>query len=370
MVQLRANIRRSIKFYNAQVDAFHNTNPTGNKSERTQEARNFVTDDDTRFHWIRKQYNHAAEGRRYKFYAGSIRIALYRPFFKQRLYFDHNLVEAVRKFPEIYPGPDTENFGISITGLGSIAPFYTLMTDMIADSGFTSPSKYFPRYRYEKFIEFGTEKIERVSNINPKALAEFRQHYRDNDISENDLFYYTYGVLHSQQWRETFANDLAKSAARIPMASSLADFRAFVDAGWELSKLHVNYESVKPYPLDEVHSASWQPNAPNAYRVEKMKYAGKGRKRDKSTIVYNAHITLRDIPEQAHDYVLGTRSALDWLIDRYQIRTHKKSGIVNDPNDWAAEVGEPRYILDLIKRVTTVSLETVALVRALPELPI
>jgi len=144
----------------------------------------------------------------------------------------------------------------------------------------------------------------------------------------------------------------------------------FVAAGQKLADLHVNYETVAPYPLEVSYGAKWRPEAPGAYRVEKMKYARKNKKDDKSIIHYNAHITLRGIPAAAQDYVLGSRSALDWLLDRYQLRTHKKSGIVNDPNDWAAELGEPRYILDLLKRVTTVSVETVAIVRGLPELPI
>ena len=217
---------------------------------------------------------------------------------------------------------------------------------------------------------FDNSQRQRVSNINPAALAEFRAHYKDSAISEDDLFYFTYGVLHSGQWRETFANDLAKSAARIPMAATLDDFRAFAAAGRELADLHVNYESVEPYQLKEIHASNWNPDAPEAFRVEKMKYAGKRPNLDMSTIIYNAGITLTGIPAAAHDYKLGTRSALDWLIDRYQIRTHKKSGIVNDPNDWAHEVGDPRYILDLVKRVTTVSLRTVDIVNSLPQLPI
>ncbi len=217
---------------------------------------------------------------------------------------------------------------------------------------------------------FDNSQLQRVSNINPAALAEFRGHYGDGDISEDDLFYYTYGILHSQQYRDTFANDLAKSAARIPMAASLVDFRAFVAAGRELADLHVNYETVEPYPLDEIHGPNWNADAPEAYRVEKLKYGGKRPNLDTSVIIYNAGITLTGIPAGAHDYKLGTRSALDWLIDRYRVTTHKKSGIVNDPNDWADEVGEPRYILDLIKRVTRVSLRTVEIVRGLPELPI
>ena len=132
----------------------------------------------------------------------------------------------------------------------------------------------------------------------------------------------------------------------------------------------MNYETVEPYPLEEIHAPNWNPDAPEAYRVEKMKYAGKRPNLDMSTIIYNAGITLVGIPAEAHDYKLGTRSALDWLIDRYRVTTHKKSGITNDPNDWADEVGDPRYILDLVKRVTTVSLRTVEIVNGLPELPI
>ena len=260
-------------------------------------------------------------------------------------------------------------------GPGSSVPFAALMTCTISDIGLSSgngASPYLPRYRYESTatLDARDAQLKRVSNINPAAVAEFRKHYNDDSISEDDLFYYTYGVLHSQQYRETFANDLAKSAARIPMAASLADFRAFAAAGRELGDLHVNYESVEPYPLDEIYSASWTPDAANAYRVEKMKYSGKRPNLDTSTIIYSAGISLTGIPRAAHDYKLGTRSALDWLLDRYQVKTHKKSGIVNDPNDWSAEVGEPRYILDLIKRVTTVSLRTVEIVNGLPELPI
>ena len=246
------------------------------------------------------------------------------------------------------------------------------MSDRIVETGLSSPTAYLPRYRYDKeaSLDARDAEIERVSNINPAALAEFCAHYRDSHISEDDLFYYTYGVLHSQQYRETFSNDLAKSAARIPMAASLDDFRAFAAAGSQLADLHVHYEAVEPYPLEEIRAANWNPNADDAFRVEKMRYAGKRPNLDTSTIIYNAGITLTGIPAVAHEYKLGTRSALDWLIDRYKVTTHKKSGIVNDPNDWAAEVGKPRYILDLIKRVTTVSVRTVEIVNGLPELPI
>ena len=151
------------------------------------------------------------------------------------------------------------------------------------------------------------------------------------------------------------------------MAATVGDFRAFADAGRELAELHINYETVEPYGLVETPAADWKAEAADAYRVTKMSYAGRGGA-DKSTIIYNAGITLSGIPEKAQQYRLGSRSALDWLIDRYLVKTDKASGIVNDPNDWAAEQGNPRYILDLVKRVTAVSVKTVDIVAGLPGL--
>ena len=147
------------------------------------------------------------------------------------------------------------------------------------------------------------------------------------------------------------------------------DFCTFAEAGRSLAELHVHYEQVQPYPLKEIHSDQWNPDRPDAYRVEKMKYAGKRPQLDRSTILYNAGITLTGIPAEAHEYRLGSRSAIDWLIKRYQVKTDRKSGITNDVNDWAVEINQPRYILKLIKRITTVSMKTVNIVKGLPELP-
>ena len=158
---------------------------------------------------------------------------------------------------------------------------------------------------------------------------------------------------------DRFGRDLKKLLPRIP---KVKNFRAFSDAGRALSALHLGYETIEPYPLDEQRSV----NA--SYRVEKMKYAKTGRVADKSTVVYNSGITVSGIPEEAHEYMLGSRSAIDWIIERYQVKTDKASGIVNDPNDWAEEQGNPRYILDLLARIVTVSVETVKIVKSLPPL--
>ena len=361
-----------MKFYNKQMESFKALGATGNLKERSGKAKPFLGNTPADFHWNAETIRHVAGGTKYTVAESGFTTASYRPFHKQHLYFNQHLNSRTGKFAEIYPSYDAANIGIAITATGANVPFHALMTDSIVDTHMNADTIYFPRWRYtpcEKALG-KSNGLERASNINPAALAEFRDYYGNQSITDDNLFYYTYGVLHSQQYRGTFANDLSKVPVRIPMAASLQGFRAFAEAGRELGDLHVNYETVEPYPLDEIHGEGWNPDAPNAYCVEKMAYSGKSPNRDKTRIIYNAGITLAGIPERAHEYQLGSRSALDWLIDRYQVRTHSASGIMNDPNDWATELGEPRYILDLIKRVTTVSLRTVDIVKGLPELPI
>ena len=372
--QIKANIRRSIEVYNATVEAFIATRPSGSARERFELAKGFVSNSTagSQFHWSRESLRHLANGQYFSVDNEGFRTSAYRPFFKQILYFNQELVKLMGQLPELYPDPDTDNLGLYITGTGISAPFSALITNTIADDGLTGHAVCLPRYHFIQAQKLTRQpdadnpEMERVSNINPKALSQFREWYHDTAITEDDLFYYTYGMLHCQQWREAFADDLTKAPARIPMVVTAEDFRAFVEAGRQLADLHVNYESAEPYDLEEIHAPGWDADAPGAYRVEKMSYAGRSPNLNPTRIIYNAGITLAGIPEHAHEYRLGSRSALDWLIDRYQVTTHKASGIVNDPNDWATEHDQPHYILDLVKRVTTVSVRTVGIVRNLP----
>ena len=378
--ELRANIQRSVDFYNERVEEYRETNPTGSIAERAAQGKAFVGDTPSRFHWGRENYRDLANGATYKVQDADFRTGVYRPFFKQRLYFNRDLNNSVRDFQELYPDQAFKNLGIYVRGHGCPDPFSTLITDGITDlallGSWNGASLYLPRYRYvptQALMQTpGADRpeVERVTNIAPAAVVEFREHYGDNGITDDDLFYYTYGMLHCRQWREAFADDLSKVQARIPMAPTTEDFHAFVGAGRELADLHVNYETVPLYPLEEIHAPGWDADTPGAYRVAKMSYAGSRPNLDTSRIIFNSTITLAGIPSEAHEYRLGSRSALDWLVDRYQVRTDSKSGITNNPNDWATEHDDPRYILDLVKRVTTVSVETVKIVKALPELPI
>ena len=204
---------------------------------------------------------------------------------------------------------------------------------------------YLPRWRYLPSSEAlsNSSKLERVSNVNPTALTAYRERYEDQSITDDDLFYHVYGILHSKQYRERRSlPNWENHLSRIPMPASLADFRAFARAGRELARLHVGYESAEPYDLDVHVVDNWDIDEPRAYRVTKMAYRRKGKGMDKTNIRYNAGITLAGIPEEAHEYQLGSRSALDWLVDRYEVKTDSKNGITNDPNDWSIEIGRPQ----------------------------
>ena len=203
-------------------------------------------------------------------------------------------------------------------------------------------------------------------NINDEALDTYRARYGEW-VTNDHIFAYVYGILHSPEYRERYAGDLAKLLPRIPEVATAEAFRAFSEAGQRLLNLHIGYEAAAPYPLEE-RLAPRAPAGPERYRVQKMRWAGTSKATDRSIIVYNDWITLAGIPDEAHEYVVGPRSALEWLLDRYRVTTDKDSGIVNDPNDWGLEIGDPRYIIDLVKRVTTVSVETMAIVKALPPL--
>jgi predicted helicase len=215
--------------------------------------------------------------------------------------------------------------------------------------------------------------------ITDEGLAHFQSAYFGEQISKKDVFYYVYGLLHSPDYREKYADNLAKELPRIPRVKTATDFWAFSKAGRDLAGLHVNYEQVEMYPLnveivgrDSSRHVGLKPDLPDAdYRVEKMKYGKKGKDKDLTTLHYNDKIILTGIPLEAYDYIVNGKPALDWVVERQCVKTDKDSGIVNDANDWAIEtMNNPRYPLELFMRVVTVSLETMKIVNGLPKLEI
>lgn len=205
--------------------------------------------------------------------------------------------------------------------------------------------------------------------ITDAGLQHFKDAYKGEAISKEDLFYYIYGLLHSEDYKARYADNLSKELPRIPAVKKFADFQAFSTAGRKLADLHINYETVAPYQVDIEGGALLLADFTDAdYRVTQMKFASKT---DKTCVVYNHKITMSGIPVEAYDYVVNGKPALEWVMERQAVTTHKDSGIVNDANLWATEtVGDAAYPLKLFQRVITVSLETMKIVRALPRLDI
>ena len=289
------------------------------------------------------------------------RLGMYRPFSLHHVYFDDDLNERPGRQAALFPTKKCENLVIQATGVGSTKPFSCLITDKLPDLENISKGQCFPLYWYEKqegYLNFGGDEavgdLIRHQAITAWALEKFRAAYADPKINREDIFYYIYGLLHSLEYRERFANDLRKEFPRIPLA---ADFRSFSRIGRELAYWHLNYESVEPYPVKERSSGD--------FTVTKMRFPKKG---VRDIIIYNATTVLSGIPLEAYDYVVNGKSAIEWIMERYAVTTDKKSGIVNDPNAWCREHNNPRYIIDLLKRVIRVSLETNRLVASLPPL--
>lgn len=295
------------------------------------------------------------------------RIACYRPFVKQLLYYDNALNERQYQMMKLFPTPKHENVVIQLTGNGSSKPFSCIVTPVLPDLEVISKGQCFPLYWYEKreqqqgVLELGLEEAKgdyiRKDGITTYALREFKAAYGDPKIGKEDIFYYVYGLLHSEEYRTRFANDLKKELPRIP---KVKHFWEFSKAGRELAALHLNYETVEPYPLTEESKGN--------FRIEdKMRFPKKG---VKDVIIYNSTTILRDIPLEAYEYIINGKSAIEWIMERYAITTDKASGITNDPNAWCDEHNSPRYIIDLLRRIVTISVETVRIVRALPPMEI
>ena len=324
-----------------------------------------------------------AHGQLYELRDEVVRRSLYRPFFKQSVVFDRTLNWSTYRLPILYPTAESENVGINVVEPGTTVDLCVLATDVMPDLHLLSTSSYYARWRYEDapsapaLLEVAPSSG-RISNLNPRAVARFRAAL-GADLSDDDVFHYVYGILHAPDFRSTFESSLKKEKPRVPLVASRAILDAFATAGRKLCDIHVGYETVEPYPLTEEWAAGANPDTnPDLLLVgdRKMSYAkaavpgtGHGKRDlDRSRLRYNEHLTLSGIPPGAHEYVLGTRSGIDWIIDRYYIKTDKASGIVNDPNQWGLERGEPPYIVDLIKRVVAVSVRTVEIVEGLPSL--
>ncbi len=377
--RLETRVEKMIAFYNSEVERYQKT-----PQARNADVESFLTFESTQISWTREIKQDLTRGKRGTFAKTKVFEGIYRPFSKNWMYFDRQFNNCVYQMPQIFPEADATNLIIGLSAPSDrVMQFSVMMTNRVPSlhAADMVGAQYFPLYLYDEpdaaptlFGESAatTRKSRKRDAISDAGLSAIRSAYSGADISKEDVFFYVYGLLHSPEYRERYADNFRKELPRIPCVKSAADFWAFSKAGRELGTLHVDYEKVAPHPVKLERSKSDLP-AKQLYRVEKMRY---GKKKvdgknvdDRSLLIYNNFITLRDIPLEAYEYVVNGKPALDWVVERQCVKTDKDSGIVNDANDWANEtVGDPKYPLELFQRVITVSLETMKIVKSLPKL--
>ena len=379
---LAENVESTIAFYNAELGRWNAKKRAVESTGGTlPKVDDFVTVNRTRMSWTDDLKQDLVRGKPIDVSDGSSVPCMYRPFTKQWQYFSRRLNKRVFQMPRIFPDNESPNRVIAVTGKGARSGFSALVMDTIPSLDTVDKGQCFPMWLYEAapdaepdmLSDLDSEpSVRRRQAITDHALDLFAQAYPTETISHENIFHYVYGLLHSEDYRSRFRANLAKELPRIPCVKSVEVYRAFRDAGQRLGELHVGYESVDPWPATIDTGGKELPNDPEvAYRVTKMRHPGTGKNKDRSSVVYNPHITIRDIPDGAWDYVVNGKPALQWVMERQCVKTDKASGIVSDANRYAIEtVGDPRYPLDLFLRVITVSLETTKIVRTLPNLVI
>ena len=373
LVELQANITKTIDFYNQQVESYKT-------AKQEMSLDNFLADkrDSTKIVWTDTLIRDLQKGIKYDIDTSRYTVGMYRPYFKQALYQDRILNHRVYQIPRLFPTSNHRNLVICVSGVGASKDFSTLITDCIPDLQLQFNGQCFPLYWYDDSTadiadlfsaqQSDADRYVRRDGVTDWILSTARKQYGSR-VTREDIFYYVYGILHAPDYRTTFAADLKKSLPRLPLVESPDDFWAFSRAGRSLAELHLGYEHVEPYAgCHTVNSTTSEDEAIN-YRVEKMRFGKLDSKTaDKSIIHYNAGITIENIPLEAYDYVVNGKSAIEWVMERYAVKKDPASLITNDPNDWCREHDDPKYIYNLLLRIITVSLETMKIVRSLPKL--
>ena len=361
-----------IDFYNIESERYC----AARHEDANIKIEDFIDTDTTKISWTRALRNYASRNKKIDFDKNSFRCILYRPYTKSNLYYSVNLIESPGLCKNLFP-ICKDRLMICVNGKGSNKEPSALVTNQLPDYQTLFNCQFFPLYWYEEnkstqrtlFDEETGEKYIRHDGITDWILKEVRARYGTKSITKEMIFYYVYGLLHSEDYRTRFAADLKKSLPRIPIVERVEDFMDFYQAGKKLADLHLNYETIAPCPGVTVKGDRKATGAEEDYEYfrvwDKMRFRSK---EDKSAIIYNGHITVENIPAKAYEYVVNGKSAIEWIVERYCVSQDKKSLIKNDANDWGREHQKPRYILDLLLSVINVSVQTVDIVKSLPKL--
>src|SRR5690554_600116 len=365
--ELSRNMKSMVDFYNSERLRIAELNSQNLLKDFNKE----ISSDSKKISWSVNLKKDLEKGKAHSFDKKYIITSSYRPFCKQKLYFHKPFIERPGLNDSFFPNQAVSNQVICVSPSpnDNIA---VLITDALANLHFNGDSQCFPLYYYEErqknspslFDAAGDSEYIRRDGVSDFILERAKKVYGKN-VGKEDIFYYVYGILHSPDYRTAFANDLKKMLPRIPLVEDVRDFWKFSKAGRKLAELHINYEEVTPYEGVKVSGVSTGSATAGNFKVQKMRFP---KKTQKDTIIYNSKIVVSNIPEKAYEYVVNGKSAIEWIMERYQVKTDKKSGIKNDPNDWSEEVGNPRYILDLLLSIINVSVQTVEIVEGLPKL--
>ena len=392
--KVTSNMCSMIEFYNQQID----------KSD--------ISTDDRKISWTVNLKKDHEKRIIHHFNTNAFVISSYRPFNKVELYYHRPFIERPGLWKQLFPTNNYNNLVITVSGVGQQKPFASLITDSISDLQVVDKGQFFPLYWYEEnknpqatlFDDAETNRYIRHDGITDWILKEVRSRFGGSKaITKEHIFYYVYGLLHSKQYCERFADDLKKSLPHIPIVDNVQDFMAFYKAGKELADLHLNYEQgineqitgqdgdypfyanmpmlahrffgIKVIGDIDIWQSEWTDETYQYFAVNKIKFAKVRDENgklvvDKARIIYNGHITIENIPLKAYEYIVNGKSAIDWIMERYAVTIDKTSQIKNDPNDWSREHEQPRYILDLLLSVIILSCRTVSTVDALPKLKI
>ena len=385
---LKENIKRLIQNYNSEIKL----------------PVNDITNDPTKISWTAGLRLKATKRQEIEYTSNVINQSMYRPFCKQNLYYEKDLIER----PGIQlTAFNSNNIIICVKGIGE-KDFSCSISNNLSDYQLLFNSQCFPLYWYEEnknpqatlFDDAETDKYIRRDGITDWILKEVRSRFGGSKaITKEHIFYYVYGLLHSRQYRERFVDDLKKSLPRIPIVDNVQDFMSLYKAGKELANLHLNYEQgINEQAVGQdrdylffaampmlAHRACgvrvngdmdiWQGEQTDKtyqyFVVDKMRFAKVRDENgklvaDKARIIYNDHIIIENIPLKAYEYVVNGKSAIEWIMERYAVTIDKASQIKNDPNDWSREHEQPRYILDLLLSVIMLSCQTVDIVNTLP----
>lgn len=342
---LQNNINNMIEFYN---------------DERNKKNKNDSYEFDMnpqKISWSAGLISKANRDVEIKYNEKNIIKVTYRPFVKQYLYYDSDVIERPGVFENMFLG---DNKAICVSGIGASKEFSCFIVDNIPNLDMIEKGQCFPLYWFEKEEKnlIQNDSIRKNTCITDYIKEKVRSLYK-KDYNKEDIFYYVYGILHSTEYRKTFNADLRKSLPKIPLVNDEQDFEKVVTAGKILADLHLNYEKTELYKKCEIIKDK------ENYKVIKMKF---GKDKDKTTIIYNDNIIIKNIPEKAYEYIVNGKSAIEWVMERYAVTTDKKSGIVNDPNDWCDEVNDEKYIFNLLLRVINVSVKTMKIIESLPKL--